>query len=733
MAALQTIRNHGALIVGAIGLGLFGFIAGDLFNAIETTSAFKKQQAGEVYGTSIDIMEYQNLVEEMTQVMKMQRAMQGQSENLTDAELQQVREYVWNDFVRAQVIAKQAEEAGIQVTTADFQNALVKGEARSLSLMAALLGSQDGKLDFAALQEFLKTKEQMLAQAQQAQDGSLEQVMALDAIWKWTEKQLKKELLETKFYTLINNCCIGNPVSAQLEAATADQKRTVVAAFPLSAIADADVAVEDADMQAIYNAKKDFYKLYSQTRDVKLLDVEVKASTADQVALTMEVNEVANALRSDANPATVVAASKSIIAFNNVPVRKDAYKGMNDIYSRLDTATVGYVAPAFYTMADNTVNTYKLVAKTKLPDSVLYRRVFAVAADLEASKTLADSIATAVKGGADFAELAKKYQQPTDSMWLTSAQYEGAALDANTADMINLLNTTKPGQVATLKLNNNYSLVLQVLETKNLVDKYNVAVVKCKNEFSKETYNNELSKLNKFLSENTTIEAIEANALAAHYMVADRIVSAPDNSLEADMSGAKEAVRWALDDAKVGDISRIYECGANKEHLVVMAVAGINDGEYVAWDNKNVKPDLERLAKQNKKAEKALELVAAAKTMDEVAKVEKVVVDTISASFARNARVNFVGIAEPALSGAIAKAKAGEFVGPIKGAGAIYFVQVLEDLPSEVPFNEANALQQATQTFMNNIMRYQYYGQPQEVLLNTLMRDAEVVDNRYKF
>lgn len=733
MAALQTIRNHGALIVGAIGLGLFGFIAGDLFNAIETTAAFNKQQAGEVYGTSIDIMEYQNLVEEMTQVMKMQRTMQGQSENLTDAELQQVREYVWNDFVRSQVIAKQAEEAGIQVTTADFQNALVKGEARSLSMMAAILGSKDGKLDFAALQEFLKNKEKNVAMATQAQDGSLEAILAIDAVWKWTEKQLRKELLETKFYTLINNCCIGNPVSAQLDAATADQKRTVVAAFPFNAIADADVTVEDADMQEIYNAKKDFYKLYSQTRDVKVLDVEVKASTEDQVALTMEVNEVANALRAGNDPATTVAASKSIVAFNNVPVRKDAYRGMNDIYSRLDTATVGYVSPAFYTVADNTVNTYKLVSKATLPDSVLYRRIFAVAADLEASKTLADSIATAVKGGADFAELAKKYEQPTDSMWLTSAQYEGAALDANTAEMINLLNATKAGQVAVLKLNNNYSLVLQVLETKNPVEKYNLAVVKCKNDFSKETYNNELSKLNKFLSENTTIENIEKNALAAGYMVSERIVSAPDNSLEAEMSGAKEAVRWALDDAKVGDISRIYECGANKEHLLVMAVAGINDGEYVAWDNKNVKPELERIAMQNKKAAKALELVGTPKTMEEVAKVQQVVVDTISANFARNARVNYVGIAEPALSGAIARAKAGEFVGPIKGAGAVYYVQVLEELPSAVPYNEANALQQATQNFMSNIMRYQYYGQPQEVLLNTLMLDADVVDSRYKF
>ena len=733
MAALQTIRNHGAWIVGAIGLGLFSFIAGDLFNAIETTAAFNKQQAGEVYGTSIDIMEYQNLVEERTQVERFVRSLQGQSDNLTDADNQQIREAVWYDFVRTQVIAKQAAEAGIQVTTADVQNALVKGEAGVLSVMAAAFGSQDGKLDFARLQEFLKNKEEMKAQAMQAQDGSLEYFTMMETLWSWTEKQLRNQLLADKFYTLINMSCVGNPVSAQLEAANADQKRTLVAAFPYAAINDTTVVVADADIKDVYESKKDYYRLFSQTRDVKLLDVEVRASTADQVALTMEVNEVANALRVGNDPATTVAASKSIVAYNNVPMRKDAYRGMADIYSRLDTATVGYVAPAFYTAADNTVNTYKLVEKTTLPDSVLYRRIFAVAADLEASKTLADSIATAVKGGADFAELAKKYQQPTDSMWIASAQYEGAALDANTAEMINLLNATKAGQVAVLKLNNNYSLVLQVLETKNPVEKYNLAVVKCKNEFSKETYNNELSKLNKFLSENTTIENIEKNALAAGYMVRDEVVSGPNTRLESEIPGAKEAVRWALDEAKVGSISRIYECGANKEHLIVMAVAGINDGDYVAWDNKVVKPALERLAMQNKKAEKAIELVGAAKSMDEVAKVEKVVVDTISASFARNARVNFIGVSEPALSGAIARAKAGEFVGPIKGAGAVYYVQVLEELPSEVPFNEANALQQATQQFMRNIFTSNFYGQRQEVLLDALQRDANVVDNRYKF
>ncbi len=60
-----------------------------------------------------------------------------------------------------------------------------------------------------------------------------------------------------------------------------------------------------------------------------------------------------------------------------------------------------------------------------MPDSISSVR-FSVTEDAAKTKTLADSIYNAIKGGADFAELAKKYGQTGDANWISSAIMKSA-------------------------------------------------------------------------------------------------------------------------------------------------------------------------------------------------------------------------------------------------------------------------------------------------------------------
>ena len=66
MAALQTIRSKGALLVGVLGLALFAFIAEEFFRSLETTSMVDRNQVGEVYGEKLSIQDFQTKVEEQS-------------------------------------------------------------------------------------------------------------------------------------------------------------------------------------------------------------------------------------------------------------------------------------------------------------------------------------------------------------------------------------------------------------------------------------------------------------------------------------------------------------------------------------------------------------------------------------------------------------------------------------------------------------------------------------------
>lgn len=731
MAALQTIRSKGALLVGVLGLALFAFIAEEFFRSIETTSAMDRSQVGKVFGEKLSIQDFQTMVEEQSEVTRLQMRLQGQEGNLTDQQTEQIREQVWQMYVQNQMVKHECDKLGLFVTDGEVQEALRQGTAQSLQMMAAIFGNQKtGRFDLAQLQAFLKDYNKTIQQAQQAQNAeAVEQLQMIKKLWSHAEKQLRDELLSNKYNMLFAMGFVSNPIAAQANFDARNNVKTAeVAALPYSTIADKDVQVSDEDLKAVYDQYKEQFFSPVPTRDIKLIDVNVMASAADRADLMKKVQGFEAQLRQTDNVADVVRTSNSEVLYTNLPMSKMAFRTMPDVAANLDSMAVGSVKATYYNAQDNTINTLKLIGKQEAPDSILYRQIVATAATPEARKAQADSILNALNGGAAFADLAKKYGQRSDSVWISSNQYEQFGMPDESADYLTALFGVASNSSRVIS-NEQGAVVVQVLDRRKMVTKYNVAVVKCTLNFSKKTYEDELSKINRFLAQNKDVASIEKNAAKNGYMLIDLPGYSPmQNMIPARIGGnqSKDCARWIFDEAKEGDVSRLYECGRANDHLLLVCVKAVNDKGYLPWDNPTVKDYLTTVVKQNKKAEKALAAAKNAKTTADLQKCKGCVTDTLSnQSLAAFPMVKGVNMPEPKLAGAIAKTAVGKYSSLVQGAAAIYLVKVTGQSKNGNKFDAATEMAQYAQTIGQRAY--------QSVFNYMITHESGMMDHRYQF
>jgi len=215
-----------------------------------------------------------------------------------------------------------------------------------------------------------------------------EQIQTIEKLWKYTEKQLRRELLMSKYQSLLMASVTVNPVSAkaQFEART-QSANALVAAFPYGTISDKEVKVEDSDLKDAYKRFKELFRLNNEVRDLKYIDYIVSASPADRKAVEEQVKAIYAKLEAGQDPAVVINASKSQTHFVNLPLAAEAYPA--DVRSELESMSVGSMKAPYVNDQDNTFNVVKLISKVQAPDSVAYRALPVQAADATATATRA--------------------------------------------------------------------------------------------------------------------------------------------------------------------------------------------------------------------------------------------------------------------------------------------------------------------------------------------------------
>ena len=715
MAALGTIRKRGVILVCIISFGLFAFIAEEAFRSCDSAKNNERQQIGEVYGEKISVQEFQKLVDEYTEVIKMQ---QGQ-ENLPEQQMNQIKDMVWNTYVQNQMIAKEAGKLGLTVTDAELQDILKTGTNPMLQ-QTPFVNQQTGRFDVSALQKFLADYKTQKANPANAQ--LMDQYTKIYNYWSFIEKTLRQQTLAQKYQALLAHCFISNPVEAKMAFKEENEESQIqLAAFPYSDIQDDKVKVEESDLKAKYDELKARFKQPVETRDIKYVDIEVMASAADRAAINKDFAGFQTQLAAAADPAEVVRKAASTVSYLGIPVSKDAYP--SDIAAVLDSMAVGSTSAVKANTADNTLNIVKLVSKQQLPDSVQYRVIQVAANSVAEAKTKADSIQGAIAGGADFEAIAKKYGQTGEKAWMTTKQYEYAqTMDKDNKAFINTLNTASVNSLNQLQLGQGY-VVLQVLDRKAMVNKYVAAVIKKTIDFSQGTYRTAYNKFSSFVSGNQASADLLKNAAGNGYKVQDLKDMTTASHYVANIHSTREALKWIFEEAKEGDVSPLYECGDNN-HLLVVVLDKIHRIGYRDLSDPDVKEMVKAEVIKDKKAEQLMAKVNGVKSIA-AAKAKGGKISSVNQiTFAAPTFIAATGASEPALSGAVSATKKGAFSAhAVKGNAGVYLFQVTNKSNRPVKFDEKTYEQKCRQKSM------QYAGN----FMNELYMKAHVVDNRYLF
>ena len=710
MATLQTIRSKGPLLVVVIGLALFAFIAGDAWKVLQPHQG--KQDVGEINGKTLTAQEYQKMVDEYAEVIKLTQGLNS----LNDDQLTQVKDQVWQSYVNNQLIAAEAKKLGLTVSDAEIQ-AIIEEGTHPLLMQTPFRNPQTGAFDKDMLKKFLVDYANLDTNKMPAQ--YVEYYQKMGNFWKFIEKTLKQSVLAEKYQNLIAKSLISNPVAAEdVFNGRTVQSDLLLAGIPYSSISDSTITVSNEDIKKLYDERKESFKQPVETRDIKFIDVRVTPSDADRQEVQKEVTEYSNQLINTNDDYTAfVRSTSSVVPFSDVPVNKTVLP--SDVASRLDSTSVNEVYGPYYNQADDSYNAFKIIAKTTAPDSIQFRQI-QVYADTEAkTATLADSIYNALKGGADFAELAKIYGQTGEANWVNAQSWEGASLDTDNATLINKLISQPVDELANLKVGQ-ANLILQVTAKKAMKDKYKVAVIKRPVEFSKETYNKAYNKFSQFVAQNTTIKDLEKNAEEAGYSVTPRSDFRSDEHYVGGVKSTREALKWVFS-AKPGEVSPLYECGEN-DHLMVVALEAINPEGYV---NINKVSDMLRSeVLRDKKAEKIMEQMKGFNSLAQVKGMKDAISDSVKhVTFNAPAFIAVTRASEPAISAYASKTEVNKVSAPIKGNAGVYMIQVYNKEKSSEKFDAKKE-----ETALSS-MAARYAGQ----CLYELRDKAEIVDQRYLF
>ena len=710
MATLEKIRSKAGLLVLVVGLALFAFIIGDFLNSGSTYFRQSQERIAEIDGEVIKIQDYQDRVDEMTEIYKMQSG----SASLPEEYMTQIRQSVFDGMVQEIVLDEATQKLGMVVGPEELFD-MVQGENISplIQQMQMFVNPQTGAFDKSALLTFLKQIDvDNIATYPAEQQAQLQQAQRF---WMFWEKNIKRQRLEFKYTTLLSKAIAANALDAKAAFDESVENSDIVYAMQSYAtIPDSTIAVSDSEIKQLYEQRKESYK-QKASKIIDYIAVDIRPSKEDYDKVQADIESVKSELETTDRVADLVNEN------SEVPY-VDAFFTENALDAEMKQfATTAEVGAIYGPVFDNDkYRLFKLIDKTNAPDSVKVSHIMLAGKGEAETKALADSLLTVLKGGASFEELAKQFsadqaaENGGELGWFT----EATALRGVNAEFKDAVFGTPLNQIAVVKSMYGTHLVKVTEKTAN-VAKYKVADIDMTVSPSSKTYSNIYNELNQFISNNHSLEKLTANAKEAGYNLVSDATVTKDDQLLGSVQNSRQVIRWAFQNDK-GAISEIFECN---DKFVVAAMKGSLDEGYRPVELVAAPLKAELIAQ--KKGEQIAAALAAKNLTSVEAYAEAMGAKVDSVKFVNFAtrRISGIGI-EPNLNAAVAMAQVDQVSAPVKGNNGVYVFKVYARNNDAKTYDEAEQVRTLDAT---NAYRVGFQA------IQSLINKAEVEDNRIRF
>ena len=702
MSIIQQIREKAAwLVFGLIALSLLGFLLMDAFVGKSGRGLFggNSTSLGTVNGHSLEPADYE------TRIKQMEDQYKSYGYPMNDMTLQGIREQAFNQFIAETTVDEEVDKLGLSVTAKELDDILFSPNA-----------PEDFKKQFTNEQGIYDINAAKNAIAQlRKQKGTM-----ADNFNNIYLPSLLKNRLREKFVSLLANTAYYP--KWMLEKLNSDNSSMASVSYvhvPYSTISDSTVKISDDEIAAYVAKHKDEYK-QEESRSIAYAAFDASPSKDDTAELynkLVSLKPEFSATKEKDIPA-FISRSGSQINFSDFFVLKS--KMQMPFADSIRNTTEGAVFGP-YIDATN-LSLARMVAKRNLPDSVKCRHILiSTQSGLEDSvaKKRIDSIVTAIKGGADFAALAKKYSEDPGSKD-KGGEYEFSSLNTNLAkEFYEVLFNGAVNDKKVVKTSFGYHYI-EVLNQKNFEPAYKVAYLSKSIIPSTKTTDSASGLASQFASESRSASAFDENIKKRNYnkLLAPDIK--PNDMVIPSIGSSRQMVRWIYD-ADKGDVSEMFVVD-NKD--VVAVVTDIT--KEGTMSPAKARPLTEYIIRNQKKAELIKKNIGTANTLEAVAGATKMQV----------LRADSLSFLTPFFPNAGQEGKVGGYAFypsvkgkvsvPVGGNGGVYVVRT-ENVYAK-PNDAFNIEQQRQMMIQNQKMTIQRQG----VIESALKKGATVKDNRRK-